>query len=634
MEFEVKFLPEGKKVSVKDSSTVLTAAIKASVDLVALCGGRGTCGKCLVEVIKGNVSPPTENEIRKIGKEKIEKGIRLACQLKVLDHLVISVPDKSRVGRQKLVIMGVEPAVKVNPNIKKLYFEVNPPSLKDPRGDDVRIYEILSHLKENNIPIDYAIIKEMPKILRESAWKITLTITSNGEIINIQSGDRTKDCYGVAVDIGTTKLALFIVDLISGNTLFADGIINPQAKYGEDVISRIQYASQSEENLKELQSAIIAGINELIERGLMETNIKREDLYEMVIVGNTAMHHLFLGLNVKWLGLAPYPPVIGMGYNVKAKELKININPSGNIYTLPNIAGFVGADAIADVLASRIHERERLTLLMDVGTNTEVILGNKDGLWCCSTASGPAFEGAHIKCGMKASSGAIERVKIREDLEVEYVTIDDEKPRGICGSGIVDAIAEMLKLGIIDTSGRIILKDHKRVREGELGKEFILVFKEETATGEEDIVITQEDIREIQKAKAAMYAGYMTLMRKGGLRKEELSEIIIAGAFGSYIDPLNAKIIGMIPDLPISKISFLGNTAGSGARLCLKSIDYRKEAEDVVKKMKYVELAVEWAFEEEYINAMFMPNSKIEDFPEVIKMIKAPINVKRYVRRQ
>ncbi|MCX8169739.1 MAG: ASKHA domain-containing protein, partial [Candidatus Methanomethyliaceae archaeon] len=368
-------------------------------------------------------------------------------------------------------------------------------------------------------------------------------------------------------------------------------------------------------------------------RGLMETDVRREDLYEVVVVGNTAMHHLFLGLNVKWLGLAPYSPVIGMGYNIKARELGININPSGNVYTLPNIAGFVGADAIADVLASRIHEKEKLTLLMDVGTNTEVILGNKDGLWCCSTASGPAFEGAHIKCGMRAASGAIERVKIREDFEVEYITINDEKPRGICGSGIIDVVAEMLKIGIIDTSGRIILKSHRRVREGEFGKEFILVFKEETATGEEDIVITQEDIREIQKAKAAIYAGYMTLMKKGGLKKGEISEIIIAGAFGSYIDPLSAKIIGIIPDLPTSRISFLGNTAGSGARLCLKSIDYRKEAEEIVKKMKYVELAVERIFEEEYINAMFMPNSRLEYFPEVMSMIKSPINVRRYVKR-
>jgi uncharacterized 2Fe-2S/4Fe-4S cluster protein (DUF4445 family) len=267
---------------------------------------------------------------------------------------------------------------------------------------------------------------------------------------------------------------------------------------------------------------------------------------------------------------------------------------------------------------------------MDVGTNTEVILGNKYGLWCCSTASGPAFEGAHIKFGMRAASGAIEKVKIKENFDVEYITIDNEEPRGICGSGIIDAIAEMLRTGVIDTSGRIVLQDHKRIREGENGKEFIIAFKEETANKEEDIVITQDDIREIQKAKAAMYAGYMTLMRKASFKKEELSEIIIAGAFGSYIDPFSARLIGMIPELPISKISFLGNTAGSGARLCLKSMDYRKESEEIVEKMKYVELAAEPIFEEEYINAMYMPNSDLESFPEVSASIKAPKVVKRY----
>ncbi|MEM0286195.1 MAG: ASKHA domain-containing protein [Candidatus Methanomethylicaceae archaeon] len=630
MEFEVKFLPEGKKTLVKEGATVFEAALKAGVDLIALCGGKGFCGKCLIEIIKGEIPPPTEQELRKIGKEKIEKGIRLACQLKVYDNLIIGVPNQSRIGKQKLVIMGVEPPIKINPNVKKFYFEITPPSLDDPRGDDLRINEILSNI--NNISFNYSLVKEMPSILRESNWKVTLTIVNN-ELINIQPGDKTKDCYGVAVDIGTTKLAVFIVDLLSGDILFADGMMNPQIKYGEDVISRIQYASQSNENLREVQNAIINGINELIEKGLKETGINKEDLYEMVVVGNTAMHHLFLGLNVKWLGLAPYAPVIGMGYNVKAREIGININPSGNVYTLPNVAGFVGADAIADILASKIYEKDNLTLLMDVGTNTEVILGNKYELLCCSTASGPAFEGAHIKFGMRAASGAIERVKIKEDFEVEYSTIDDEKARGICGSGIIDAIAEMLRTGVIDTAGRIVLENHKRVRKGEFGKEFIIVFKEETATGEEDIVITQEDIREIQKAKAAMYAGYMTLMRVGGFKKEDLFEIIIAGAFGSYIDPLSAKIIGMIPELPISKISFLGNTAGSGARICLKSIDYRKKAEEIAKKMKYIELAVMRIFEEEYINAMFLPNSRIEDFPEVMSIIKAPINVKRYVKK-
>lgn len=633
MEFEVKFLPEGKRVSVPAGSTVMFAALRAGVDLANICGGKGFCGKCLVEILEGRAPPPTEQEKKRVGDERIRKGYRLACQLIVEEDIVVQVPDQSRVGRQRLVIMGKEPAITLRPNVKKVYVEVLPPSLQDPKGDDVRIAQVLAGMGFDPVLIDYDTIKKMPKILREGDWKVTFTILNNHEIVNIQLGDRTKELYGVAVDIGTTKLAVFIVDLLDGGIIFADGIMNPQIRYGEDVISRIGYASQSDENLREIQKAIIDGINSLIDRGLEETGIRREDLYELVAVGNTAMHHLFLGLNVRSLGFSPYPPVLGNAYNVRARDLGIRINPAGNIHTLPNVAGFVGADAIADILASRIHEKERLTLLMDVGTNTEVVLGCKEGLWSCSTASGPAFEGAHIKCGMRAASGAIEKVKIGEDFEVEYNTIDGERARGICGSGIIDAVAEMLKRGVIDMSGKIVLQDHKRIRDGADGKEFVLVFKEDTASGKEDIVITQEDIREIQKAKAAMYAGYMTLMRKSGFRREDLSEIIIAGAFGNYIDPENARTIGMIPELPISKVSFLGNTAGSGARMCLKSVEMRCEAGAIAKAVKYVELAAEPIFEEEYVNAMYMPNSKLEDFPEVVANIKAPRVVRRYVRR-
>jgi uncharacterized 2Fe-2S/4Fe-4S cluster protein (DUF4445 family) len=633
MEFEVKFLPEGKRVSVPAGSTVMFAALKAGVDLANICGGKGFCGKCMVEVLGGKVPPPTDQERRRVGEERIKKGYRLACQLIVQDDIVVQVPDQSRVGRQRLVIMGKEPPVRLNPNVKKVYAEVLPPSLQDPEGDDLRIAKVLAGMGFDPVLIDYEVVKEMPKILREGGWKVTFTMLDDHEVVNVQPGDRTKELYGVAVDIGTTKLAVFIVDLLDGGIIFADGIMNPQIRYGEDVISRIGYASQSDENLKEVQKAIIDGINSLIERGLNETGVKEEDLYELVAVGNTAMHHLFLGLHIKSLGFSPYPPVVGRAYNVKARDLGVKINPAGNVHLLPNVAGFVGADAIADVLASRVHEKEKLTLLMDVGTNTEVILGCKDGLWSCSTASGPAFEGAHIKCGMRAATGAVEKVKIKEDFEVEYNTIDGERARGICGSGIIDAVAEMLRTGVVDMSGKIVLQGHRRVRDGEDGREFVLVFKEDTASGKEDIVITQEDIREVQKAKAAMYAGYMTLMRKSGFRREELSEIIIAGAFGNYIDPENARTIGMIPELPISKVSFLGNTAGSGARMCLKSTEIRKEAEDIAKAIKYVELAAEPIFEEEYVNAMYMPNSKLEDFPEVVAAVKAPRVVKRYVRR-
>jgi uncharacterized 2Fe-2S/4Fe-4S cluster protein (DUF4445 family) len=633
MEYEVKFLPEGKRSTVAEESPLMAAALKGGVDLANICSGKGYCGKCVVEVIEGQLSPLTDWEKKRIPPEKLAKGYRLACQALVRGHVVVRVPDQSRVGRQRLVIMGKEPPVKLKENVEKVYLELNAPTLHDPRADDERILEALSAKGYRNLKIDYRIGKALPKVAREGEWKITVTILGKREIINVQAGDTTKHSFGVAVDIGTTKLAVFIVDLLDGNLIFADGIMNPQIRFGEDVISRLHFAAQGEDNLKEIQRTIVGGINELVNKGVADTGIKKEDLYELVAVGNTAMHHLFAGIESKSLGLCPYPAGLGRPHDVKARDMGLEINPSGNVHLLPNVAGFVGADAIADILASRLHEKKKLTLLMDVGTNTEVMLGNRDQICSCSTASGPAFEGAHIKCGMRAASGAVEKIRIGPDFEVTYKTIDDEKARGICGSGIIDGVAEMLKSGVVDTSGRMILENHKRIRSRNPGKEFILIFKEETASGKEDIVITQDDVREIQKAKAAMYGGYMTLMRKSRFKKAELSEIVIAGAFGNYIDPESARTLGMIPEMPLDRISFLGNTAGSGARMCLKSLDARSEAWKIAEGVKYIELAVEAIFEEEYINAMYMPNSRLEEYPETVAVIRAPKVVRRYVKR-
>ncbi|MBC7120228.1 MAG: DUF4445 domain-containing protein [Candidatus Methanosuratus sp.] len=632
MEFEVIFLPEGKRSRVPANATLMSAALKGEVDLAAICGGKGYCGKCMVEVIDGKVSPLTDHERKRIPKEKLDKNYRLACQAHVEGNVTIRVPDQSRVGKQRLVIMGKEPPIQIRSNVEKVYLELVPPSLEDPTADDERLLTELAVKGYPNLVIDSPTARDLPRVLRDAGWKITAVILGRKEVIAIEKGDTRARKYGLAVDIGTTKLAVFIVDLNDGTIVYADGTMNPQIKFGEDVISRINYASQGKAHLEEIRGTIVEGINSLLKSGVSEVEIGMEEVYEAVLVGNTAMHHLFAGIDVKSLGLAPYAAGVGRSCDNKARDMGLEINSSGNVHLLPNVAGFVGADAIADMLASRLHEKERLTLLMDVGTNTEVMLGDKNCIWACSTASGPAFEGAHIKCGMRAASGAIEKVWIGNDLSVSYKTIDDKRARGICGSGMIDAVAEMLKAGVIDTSGRI-QQVGGSIRDGEGGREFVLVPKEETETGKEDIVITQDDVRELQKAKAAIYAGFMTLVRKGGLDRGSLSEIIIAGAFGNYIDPKNARIIGMIPELPLERISFTGNTAGSGARLCLKSLDVRLEAQTVASRIKYIELAAQPIFEEEYINAMYMPNSRLEDFPETMREVKAPRVVRRYVRR-
>ncbi|RLE49088.1 MAG: ferredoxin [Candidatus Methanomethylicota archaeon] len=632
----VVFQPDGKRALVPRGSTILDAAMKVGVDISNICRGLGVCGKCQVVIIEGteNLSPLTDSEKHHLSEEKLILGYRLGCQAKVFGDIVVKVPEASRTGRQKLVVMGIEPSVPLNPAVKKVFVEMAKPSLEDPRADDVRLLEELAKRGFQSVLLSYRVLEKLPQVLREGDWKVTAVLWMD-KLIDVEPGDTRRENYGIGVDIGTTKLAVFLVNLNDGTLLYPVGMMNPQIPYGEDVMSRISYAMQGKDHLKRLQEAVVEGINQLIDEATKIAGINKEHIYEVVVVGNTAMHHLFLGIDPQFVGRAPYPAAVGRSVDVPAEKLNIAINRSGNVHVLPNVAGFVGADAIGDILASELHKKEKLAMVMDVGTNTEFMLGNKDVIYTCSTASGPAFEGAHIKHGMRAATGAIEKVKIDpETFDPEYKTVDDAKPRGICGSGIIDVIAEMLKVGLIDTSGRIQQGKTKRVRRGPHGLEYVLAWKEETALREEDIVITQEDIREIQKAKAAMHAGAVILMNKMGVTEHDLSEFIVAGAFGSYIDPESAMTIGMMPELPLEKVKFVGNTAGSGARLCLKSLEARREAQEIADKVKYVELAIEPSFEEEYVNSMYLPYADPSKYPRVMSMIKAPITLRRYVKHR
>ncbi len=631
---KVTFLPEGKRASISKGESLLDAALRVGADLASLCGGKGYCGKCQVMIIQGleKVNAVTELERKHISEEKINLNFRIACQTKVLGDVTVKIPEESRTSKQKLVVMGAEPEIPLVPSLKKIYLEISKPTLEDPRADEERILSELSKKGFGDLTFEYDIFLRLSELLRDSDWKATFTINEDFKIVNAEKGDTSNRLLGIAVDIGTTKVASFLVDLTSGKLLHTIGTMNPQIPYGEDVMSRITSSIEKPENLKKLQNAIIACINDLIGQACEITGTGLDEICEISVVGNTAMHHLFLGLNSKYVALSPYPPTIVRPFKVKAKDLGININRAGYVYVLPNIAGFVGADAVGGILATEIYKQKNMSLLIDVGTNTEVMLGNSDGLLCCSTASGPAFEGAHIKFGMRAAGGAIEKVKINsETLEPECQTIDELKPRGICGSGLVDIIAEMLKTGIIDTGGTIRNDIRNlRIRKGQQGLEYVLAWKSETSTGKEDVVLTQADIREFQKAKAAIHAGIAILMNKLKITKEDIKTIFIAGAFGFYIDSGNARTLGMIPEVSLEIVKFVGNTAGSGARLALKSRSIREEALKLVKNVNYIELSIEPLFEEEYINSMYLPHSIIEDYPLTMESIKAPVNVKRY----
>lgn len=626
----VKFLPEGKRVVVPVEATLLEAALKAGVDVTSLCSGRGTCGKCKVIVVEGyeGVTPLSDVERCFLSEEELKSGLRLTCQARVLSDVAVKVPEYSRTGRQRLVILGYEPPLTLKPCIKKVYVRLEEPSLGRVEADDSKLLAKLFEVGEasGDARLSYNAARKLADALRDGDWRVTVTLWNNAEVINVEPGDTRSKVYGYAVDIGTTKIAGFLVDLISGALIHAGGVLNPQIPYGEDVMSRITYAMQSRENLERLKNEALRGVNELLTKACKVAGIPSEQIYEVVIVGNTAMHHLFLGLNPKHLALNPYPPVVKRPLTIKASELGLRVNREAYIYALPNVAGFVGADAVSSIIATELYEKKDPALLIDVGTNTEIILGCNRFMMACSTASGPTFEGAHIRFGMRAATGAIETVNINKGgLDVAYNTIDGAKPRGLCGSGIIDAVAGMLKEGVIDTAGRIQPNaENPRIRVRSKEAEYVIAWMSETATGVEDIVITQSDVREVQKAKAAIQAGWRILMKKAGVNVEDLSEVLIAGAFGTYINPASAKTIGMLPEVPEHSVRFVGNTAGSGARMALKSADIRRTAEEVVRKIDYVELATRPDFEVEYINAMVLPHSDYSIYPETMKRIKAP----------
>lgn len=626
LSIEIIFQPEGKRARVSYGNTVLDAAKVVGVDLTSICGGKGVCGKCRIIVEQGmdNVGSITNVERKLLRETEISSGYRLACQTVVLGPLVIRIPEESRTGKQRLLVEGIKTLAPIEPCVKKYFVKLPRPNLLDIRSDVDRLLDALRDTYGfNGLRLRYDVLKRLPFILRDGNWEVTAIVWDNSIIIDVEIGDTSERTFGFAVDVGTTKIAGYLMDLNTGNVLAVDSLMNPQIPYGEDVISRITYASRGEKELKELQQVLIDGVNQILKSLLDKTGVSSNEVYEMTVVGNTAMHHLFLGISPKYVALAPYQPVVKGSVNVKARDIGVNINPCSNIHFLPVIGGFVGADAVADILATELHSRDELCMILDIGTNTEVILGNKYSMLACSCASGPAFEGAHIKFGMRAASGAIESVKINpETFDVEYKTIDGVKPRGICGSAIVDAVAEMLKAGIIDVYGTFNSDlDSPRIRQGEDGLEFVLAWSHETAIGRE-IVITQRDIREIQLAKAAIHTGCTILMKKMKISEESIDLLFIAGAFGSYINPESARTIGMYPEVPLSKVRVVGNAAGTGARMALISKSIRLKAEEISRRVNYVELGAEPDFQNEFLNSQFIPYADLTKYPETTSMLE------------
>ncbi|MEM4461946.1 MAG: ASKHA domain-containing protein [Candidatus Bathyarchaeia archaeon] len=608
----VTILPDGLRIQVDTELTLLEALRRASIQLPAICGGRGICGKCRVRIAKDSLTAPTEAEKKHLDR-MIDSGFRLACQAKLIGDTIVDImQNRASLVKQRLSIIGYEPSVEAKPGIMKVYLKIDKPTLENVKPYESIVREALTKLGFNISSFSLEALRKLPKALKYMG----ITVTIDGEeVIDVDGGDTRSSLYGLAIDLGSTKIAAFIVDLSTGETLYGDGVVNPQIAYGEDIVSRISYILESEENLEKLRILVVDAINDLVSSICRMIGVDQNSIYKVTLVGNTAMHHIFYGIDPTSLVYSPYPAVSVHPIKAKASTLGLNVNKSAYIYSPPNIAGFVGADAVADILASRIYESDELTLLLDIGTNTEIVLGDRNLLLCCSAASGPAFEGMEIRYGMKAVEGAIERVKISSNgLNVEYTTIGSVKPRGICGSGIIDAVAEMYRVGVIDSRGAITdCTSNPRIRSTATGREFILAWSEETAIGE-DIVISQKDVREVQKAKAAIETGWLILLKHYGARVEDLSRVLVAGAFGTYINPESAKIIGLIPDVPSDRVIFLGNTAGSGARLILKNNDEMNKAIDIARRVKYVEIAVDPDFHRIYLSSLGIPYMELVGF--------------------
>ncbi|MBA7614921.1 Na(+)-translocating NADH-quinone reductase subunit F [subsurface metagenome] len=450
--FDIIFQPEGKRVDIEEGNTILAAALKSGVDLTSISSGKGICGKCKIIINDITaVNQITTKEMEYLTPAELEDNIRLACLTKVTGNLVVKVPESSRTGKQRLQIEGIDTSIEINPSVIKYYIELGIPTLEDPRSDADRLLEFFQE-KHNlsSLQFEYTLLKDLAVLIRENDWRFTITLWKD-RIISIEPSNTTDRTFGYAVDIGTTKLAGYLVNLITGKVIAAGSLMNPQVPYGEDVISRLNHPDQ-----KKLQDIVIEGINQILDDLKERTGVKSEEIYEMTAVGNTIMHHLFLGIFPLYVGRSPYPPVVRDSVIVNAENLGVKINPNAKIIFLPTIAGFVGADTVGVVLSTELYKSEDICLAIDIGTNTEVVLGNKHKMLAVSCASGPAFEGAHIKSGMRAASGAIEKIKINpKTLDVEYETIDNEPPIGLCGSGMIDLTAEMVKTGIIDVGGII-----------------------------------------------------------------------------------------------------------------------------------------------------------------------------------
>ncbi|HEY82620.1 MAG TPA: DUF4445 domain-containing protein [Dehalococcoidia bacterium] len=632
----VHFDPDNVDIAVEQGENLLQAAIAAGVRIHASCGGAGTCGTCKVLIEEGEVET---TRTKRLSEEEYEQGIRQACQSRVLTDLSVYVPVESRLERavltreEKKVSQVLATGWRFTPPLSKFYVELPPPTLEDNTSDLSRLLRGLRqryHL--SNLSVDFSVVKKLAKTLREGDWRVTVTTLVTAvkpragdrrrpRLINIEPGDTREKHYSLAFDIGTTTVCGQLLDLNRGNVVAESIAYNGQISYGQDVITRIAYC-QRPGGLKRLQQAVVSTINDIIAELLAQSQVELEHVGHLMVAGNTTMTQILLGLEPKYIRLAPYTPVANFFPPVNASSLGIKVNEHVYLFTFPAVASYVGGDIVSGVVGAGVHQRKTLTLFMDIGTNGEIVIGNSDWMATASCSAGPAFEGGGIKHGIVASEGAIEEFNINpSNLEPELGTIGGAKPKGICGSGLINIVAGLLEARVIAQNGKFNPDlPTKRVRRGSDGYEYVLAWAPETQTGK-DIVITEVDIDNLMRAKAAMYAGCQTLSKSVGLGGCEFEQVIIAGAFGSHINIERAITIGLLPDLPPERFVFIGNGSLLGARLTSFSTDLLDDARRVAQMMTNFELSENVEFMNNYVAALFLPHTDANAFPTVSKRL-------------
>lgn len=605
--YQIQFQPTGKRVSARAGNTLLEAAHNSGIELASVCGGEGSCGQCQIIVLDGKVSELTSDERFVFTKLEQSHGYRLACCTEPLSDLKVEIPRGSLITAPRLQVSSNLREVSVDPLVHSYALEIKPPDLKDLRADFHRLIDELQKTYGlNNLHASTAVLQQLSPTLRDEAWHVTVFVRGQ-EIVGV--GSYGQKALGFAVDLGTTKIAAYLVDLETGNNLAMKGVPNPQIGVGEDVISRLNYVYRNPDGGQVLAEKVQRTLDDILGELLVETGLERTQVVEACVVGNTAMTHLLLHLPISQLVVAPYVPATSHALDVRAADLGLKMAPGAYVYIPPAIGGFVGADHVAMVLATELDKSEKISLGIDIGTNTEISLRipGQPYLTSASCASGPAFEGAHISTGMRAAAGAIEKLKITPS-DVEIKTVDNSPAIGLCGSGIIDAIAELYLNGLINDRGRF-QKENARVQIGDKGLEVVLVTADESGTGAA-ITIGQEDVNEIQLAKGAIHAGISVLLEITGTALADVEEVVIAGAFGSFIRVESALAMGLFPDMPQAQYRQVGNAAVLGAKWLLVSREARKRAADIVSDIRYTELTTVPNFTRKFALGMLFPISK------------------------